>query len=409
MIAGLMERVQAGAGGRIPQTDIEYCLELIIARANATVVEAECNRRHQSAGLLIWDHRWRIDADELCCKCDLLARRGRLIVHNVENAFRAAREGRVYCLRDIVDVNAVRNVTGLVDAVHVAAQQTHHCVSPRTIDAAEPQDRNRQVSPRAECLPLELRIDPRSTPARKRGKRAHRLVDPCAATIPVDSERGQIDEGLKPRRQRDLISKRGEHGIAAFSGCRRYEQRIGIGDRDLELARCQRAPEKQHFGGPARETFLPEHGRLFRAARRSNDALETRAEFAQIMSGTVAKPDANERGHQAAACSAAVHSSATNGSSCCVRRCVAIVVSCSAAKRRPSAQTAAPRTSAEESSNSRIASGASAASPELPIAISTLRTKRSRPVRLIGDFENSLRNAASSRRARSARRGAVNS
>ena len=53
---------------------------------------------------------------------------------------------------------------------------------------------------------------------------------------------------------------------------------------------------------------------------------------------------------------------------------------------------------------------ASDASPELPIAISTLRTKRSRPVRLIGDLgEQRLRNAASSSRASSARLGARNS
>ena len=50
----------------------------------------------------------------------------------------------------------------------------------------------------------------------------------------------------------------------------------------------------------------------------------------------------------------------------------------------------------------RSASPASAASSELPIAISTLRMKRSRPMRLTGDFVNSARNAASSSRARSA-------
>ena len=46
------------------------------------------------------------------------------------------------------------------------------------------------------------------------------------------------------------------------------------------------------------------------------------------------------------------------------------------------------------------------ASPELPIAISTLRMKRSRPMRLTGDFENNARKAASSSRARSASSGA---
>ena len=50
--------------------------------------------------------------------------------------------------------------------------------------------------------------------------------------------------------------------------------------------------------------------------------------------------------------------------------------------------------------------GASAGSPELPIAISTLRTKRSRPVRFTAVLANSARNAASSSRASSASFGA---
>ena len=45
-------------------------------------------------------------------------------------------------------------------------------------------------------------------------------------------------------------------------------------------------------------------------------------------------------------------------------------------------------------------------SPELPMAISTLRTKRSRPVRLIAVLEKSARNCASSSRASSASLGA---
>src|SRR5262249_62210622 len=126
---------------------------------------------------LIWDLRWRIDADELRCKCDLIAGGGRLIVHNVENTFRAARERRVDCLRDIVDMNAVRHVTGLADAVHGAAQQTHHCVASGTIDAAEPQDRNRHLSSCAERLPLELRIDAPPTPTCTCGNGLHRLAD----------------------------------------------------------------------------------------------------------------------------------------------------------------------------------------------------------------------------------------
>jgi len=48
-------------------------------------------------------------------------------------------------------------------------------------------------------------------------------------------------------------------------------------------------------------------------------------------------------------------------------------------------------------------------SPELPIAISTLRMKRLRPMRLMGLPENSARKAASSSAAKSASFGEVSS
>ena len=73
------------------------------------------------------------------------------------------------------------------------------------------------------------------------------------------------------------------------------------------------------------------------------------------------------------------------------------------------AHTAAPRTNGLSSCSKRSACTASASSFELPIAIRTLRIKRSRPMRLTGDFENNFRNAASSSPARAARSGARNS
>ena len=63
---------------------------------------------------------------------------------------------------------------------------------------------------------------------------------------------------------------------------------------------------------------------------------------------------------------------------------------------RASAQIAAPRTSGEASPSKARTAPASETSPELPAAISTLRTKRSRPMRLIGEPEKKARNAASS-------------
>ncbi len=77
--------------------------------------------------------------------------------------------------------------------------------------------------------------------------------------------------------------------------------------------------------------------------------------------------------------------------------------------RRDAAQTAMARTRGELSPSLAMAAGSSALSSELPIAMSTLRKNMSRPMRLIGEPENFARNAASSRRASSARVGRLRS
>ena len=79
------------------------------------------------------------------------------------------------------------------------------------------------------------------------------------------------------------------------------------------------------------------------------------------------------------------------------------------AASRSHAHLAASATTASVSPASRAATGCNVGSPELPMAISTLRTKRLRPMRLIGDPLNRVRKPASSRAASSARRGAVRS
>jgi len=69
------------------------------------------------------------------------------------------------------------------------------------------------------------------------------------------------------------------------------------------------------------------------------------------------------------------------------------------------AHTAMPRTSGAASPSSGITPGISPASPELPAATSTLRIKRTRPVRLTGEPLKRARKVASSRVSNSASAG----
>src|SRR5262249_30038808 len=134
VIAGRVEGAQTVAVGRIAQFHAEHGLELVVACSNAPLVEAQYHRRDRLAGLRIGNLRRRIDANEVRGKRDLFARRCRFIVDNVEDAVGASCEGRIDRLRDVVDVDAVRDVPRLGDAVHRAAQEPHHCVLSRTVD-----------------------------------------------------------------------------------------------------------------------------------------------------------------------------------------------------------------------------------------------------------------------------------
>src|SRR6266536_2381155 len=127
---------------------------------------------------LVWDLRRGLDADQARRKCDLIARRCWLVIDNVEHAHGAARESRIDRLRNVVDVDAIRDVAGLGDTMHGTAQEAHHSVASRTIDAAEPQDRDWQVASRPERLPIEFGLDAGATAARERQNGRRSLVDP---------------------------------------------------------------------------------------------------------------------------------------------------------------------------------------------------------------------------------------
>jgi hypothetical protein len=91
-------------------------------------------------------------------------------------------------LRDIGDVNAVGDVTRLVDAVGAAGEQPYKRILAGAVDAAEPQDGDRDVALPPERLPVELGFDPRAAalmPWNGRG----RFIDPGAAVVAVDAGR----------------------------------------------------------------------------------------------------------------------------------------------------------------------------------------------------------------------------
>src|SRR5262249_26765830 len=196
----------------------------------------------------------------------------------------------------------------------------------------------------------------------------------------------------------------GEHRIA--TGIRRDgdERIICHADCACELRRRLRAVKHERAWGWSRIS-IQNRGALG-AAHRADDVIELATEFRAEVLAAIAEAKTEECGHYCRASpSAAAHSAISSGSASLSRRVFAHALSRWRSSRL-SAQTAAPRTSGDSSSRSRSASAARLASPELPIVISTLRTKRARPMRLTALLANSARKAPSSSRARSASIGA---
>jgi hypothetical protein len=142
-------------------------------------------------------------------------------------------------------------------------------------------------------------------------------------------------------------------------------------------------------------------------ARRADDPLEARAEFRNVEARAVSETEAEQRRHSGVCAGAGALPFFAHGG-------IVFVIEPPGAgdkacrielRERPHRGATHQR---DASFMSRSTSGASDGSAELPIAISTLRMKRSRPLRLTGDFANSARKAASSRRASSASGGARN-
>src|SRR6187551_3255818 len=96
-------------------------------------------------------------------KCDLIARRGGLVVDDVEHTIRLPFEGCLDRLRDVVNVDTVRHMARLGDAMSRSAQKPDHPVLSRTIVAVLPQYPHGEHPPRTGSEPSELRFDTLAT------------------------------------------------------------------------------------------------------------------------------------------------------------------------------------------------------------------------------------------------------
>src|SRR5262249_61099257 len=119
------------------------------------------------------------------------------------------------------------------------------CFLPGPAGPPNPQTRRRAAPPPPARPPFKLRVDARASAAGQRRICLRALVDPGSAAVAVDPEARQIDRGLEPRRLRDLVFERCEHGGAAPPRCGRYERRLGLPNFGGEHARAALSARKR--------------------------------------------------------------------------------------------------------------------------------------------------------------------
>ena len=309
---------------------------------------------------------------------------------------------------------------GLSIRLRAAARDLHQRILPGSVDSRQPQDRDRLAGAAAERGPGLLGLEPLAAARRdRRGRR--RLVDPAAAVIAIDADGRQIDDRAQMRRARNASRRtapapdRRLRPAAPRSAprSRRSRRRSTSGAASRHRTRKPRpcARRCRHPRSPPPSRACARCRRCGRIARRiprcsarPNSRARSRTGWASTRRPSRSPPYLAPG--RTCNSSAALHSSRTVASVSRARRSrrEPCAIAPDRAARAPRRRRRAP--AARHHRAAARPRAASAASPELPIAISTLRTKRSRPVRLTGDLANSARNAASSSRASSASFGA---
>ena len=205
------------------------------------------------------------------------------------------------------------------------------------------------------------------------------LVDPAALPVAVDGRGAEI-AGPGERRQRAEVGavRRRAPGSPASSGA--IEVRTWVTPASALRAASGCARSKANMRPAARR----QRRRLLGPARRAADLPALGGEAA----GQHVRPSSRGRSRAGCRSDTAVSSHSAPDLRRRARRAAGLHAEVAQLRGReqaaPAPRPPSPRTSGAGSSSRRSAAGARAGSPLLPIAISTLRTKRSRPMRLTG-------------------------
>src|SRR5271170_2818110 len=185
--------------------------------------------------------------------------RGRVVVANIVDGAgpRLAHRGGEH-LGQIVDMDARKDLAGLIDPARGPGAQCVKRAAARAVDGGEPKYVNRQAAVAPKLEPALLGLDP--APAALAARLERRcLVDPPSAAIAIDAGCRQIAEPSEPGQRADVAPMGVENRVAASVGRDGHQH-----TRDpIYRPGRQRAVAIKRLDGKA---SAPELGRLFVSA-----------------------------------------------------------------------------------------------------------------------------------------------
>ena len=301
-------------------------------------------------------------------------------------------------------MNAIEDLAGLDDAPGVAARDLHERIASGPVDAGEPQDGDGGAGSLRRTSARRRSAASRSRPRADVRLRRRFFVDPGAATVAVNADRST-----------------NRRSIAAGAHAPTLRQKPPAPDRRFRSAESKPAPDRLRRWRvplpasakcrrrrttlqPAAETRVQEQRRVRRRAPCRRCARSRRRTCRRNV-----PPNSRARSRAAWTLElhpsrAAAHSATTSGSDSAARKRLAQRLRAARGRAGRAPTRRRRERAARDRPSNRSASSARPRSPELPIAISTLRRKRARPMRLTALLLNRARKrgVVEPRRARQA-------
>ncbi len=246
-LAARQYRSQAFTIGRIRRRPAQHGFGARIRNALRFAVEAAGHRRQVRR--LEGHLRRRLNTEQSSGVGHHRVGRAGIVVGDIVNAIgRRSRDGGEDSSGDVVDVDAVEDLTRLDDAPGSSGLELIEGAAARTVNAGKTEDRDMPAPGRRELQPLVLGQKPPLASLRDR-RAGRRFVDPSTTAVAINTDGREVAEPRRVRGRGQVLGVMDQHGIAGRLGRNRREDVRRVPDCAREGGARLRAVEDET--GPA--------------------------------------------------------------------------------------------------------------------------------------------------------------